>query len=228
MGSLKTGHDGSSGPRVSAVAETLLTTAMTARGAGDCGDGHDDGHDGAGRWRLRGRFLMPTMTACGAGALAVAGMLLTFPVPASAQEKGAELLLGAAGPGLPTARWGGTGPTGAVTWWFSDRWGVAGWYWAADAGPPWEGAGLHHTVAPAIRWRKPLYGGRTALHVGFTNINWSNLLPENGPGGKLKPVRFLVVDAFVAVPLSPSLGVRAGGLWLRTAFLPMVGLAWTF
>ena len=171
---------------------------------------------------------MTAVTVRGAGALAVAGMLLTVPVPASAQEKGAELLLGTAGPGLPTARWGGTGATGAVTWWFADRWGVAAWYWATDAGPPWEDEGLHHTVAPAIRWRKPLHDGRMALHVGFTNINWSNLLPESGPGGKLKPIRFPVVDAFVAVPLSPSLGVRAGGLWLRTALLPAAGLAWTF
>lgn len=173
-------------------------------------------------------FLMTGMTARGVGVLAVAGMFLTFPVPASAKEGAVELLLGAAGPGLPTVRWGGTGATGAVTWWFSDHWGIAGWYWAADAGPLWEGEGLHHTAAPAVRWRKPLYDERMALHVGFTNINWSNLLPESGPGGKLRPVRFLVVDAFVAVPLSPSLGVRAGGLWLRTAFLPAVGMAWTF
>lgn len=171
---------------------------------------------------------MTVMTARRVGALAVAGMFLTFPVPAAAQEEGIELFLGAAGPGLPADRWGGTGATGAVTWWFSDRWGVAGWYWSADYGPLWEDEGLHHTVAPAIRWRKPLYDGRMGLHVGFTNINWSNLLVESGPGGELKPVWSPVVDVFVGVPLSRSLGVRAGGLWIRTVFLPSAGLSWTF
>lgn len=56
MGSLKTGHDGSSGT-----------------GADGCGDVPDGGHDDAERWRLRGRFLMTAVTVRGAAALAVAG-----------------------------------------------------------------------------------------------------------------------------------------------------------
>lgn len=164
--------------------------------------------------------------------IAVAATFPSFPAPASAQGDGIEFL-GAAGPGLLGVRshgWAGMGATGAVTRWHSDHWGIAGSYWAVGAGQEREvdGPRFHHVVAPAIRWRRPMYGGRMTLHGGLGLMAWTNAFVDASPGEDFRLLPFPVVSVFVGVPVSPSRAVQAGGLWLGSAFLPTVGLAWTF
>ena len=165
--------------------------------------------------------------------IAVAGMWVGVPAAASAQEKGIELL-GGAGLGFPgESRGWSKNATGAVTWWFSDRWGVAGWYWAVEGPEPRPRSGMEerwfdHMVRPSVRWRTPMYDGRMALHAGFSAVAWTDVFPDPGPGAELRLFPDLVVDVFVSVPVSPSLSVQAGGLCGWRNFLPAVGLAWTF
>lgn len=176
---------------------------------------------------------MTGMTARHVGVGAVAAIFLSIPAPAPAQERGIELL-GGAGIGFPgESRGWSKNATGAVTWWFSDHWGVAGWYWAVEGPEPRPRSGIErrwfdHMVRPSVRWRTPMYDGRMALHVGFSGFAWTDVFPDPGPGAELRLFPDLVVDVFVAVPVSPSFSVQAGGLCGWRNFLPAVGLAWTF
>ncbi len=174
---------------------------------------------------------MTGMTVRRAWVIAVAGLVLSFGVPASAQEEGVELLAGF-GLGFPgDLRDRGSSPsaTGAVTWWWSDHWGVAGWYTAVTdplrhLPQPERRLVVKHILRPTIRWRTPMFDGRMALQVGFNpGLAWTDMYSEH-----VRLFPDLLVDVFVGVPVSPSLGLQAGGLWFGRAFLPQVGVAWTF
>lgn len=154
---------------------------------------------------------MTGTTARRACVIAVAGMFLSFPVPASAQEEGIEPFTGGGieFPGDIVPRGRAVSATGAMTWWLSDKWGIAGWY-SAVAGR--DGRWFDHLIRPSIRYRTPMYDGGLALRVGFSVVSWTDVYPDTRPGVDLRLLPDLLVDVFVGVPVSPSISVQAGGL----------------
>ena len=170
---------------------------------------------------------MTGATARQACVIAAAGMFLNFPVLVSSQETGVELL-GGGGiefPGDIVPRGRALSASSAVTWWLSDKWGIAGWY-SAVAGR--EGRWFDHMLRPSIRYRTPMYDERMSLQVGFSVFSWTDVYPDTRPGVDLRLLPDLLVDVFVGVPVSPSISIHAGGLCFFRAFLPTVGIAWTF
>lgn len=153
--------------------------------------------------------------------------LLHSPAQVVAQQGNLDLL-GGGGiefPGDIVPRGRAASATGAITWWFRDRWGIAGWYAAVQGR---DGRWFDHMVRPSIRYRRPLYDGRATLYVGISPLSWTDVYPDTRPGVDLKFVPLPVVDAFVGVPVSSAISVQIGGHCFFEAFLPTAGVAWTF
>ena len=170
---------------------------------------------------------MTGKTARLAGLIAVTGVLLNLPIPVRAQA-GRLDLLGGGGiefPGDIVPRGRAASATGAVTWWFSDRWGIAGWYTAVHGR---DARWFDHMIRPSIRYRRPMYDGWATLHVGISPLSWTDIYPDTRPGVDLRFIPLPVIDVFVGVPLSSSISIQGGGHCFFEAFLPTLGMAWTF
>lgn len=152
------------------------------------------------------------------GVTAILAVVWGLPVFAQPQAGSIDVFGGGGGGEMGDGRSISRSGIVGVTRWWSDRWGIGGWYSyhvRSLRGAVW------HEFTPSIRWamgtEEPV-----SLHVGIRP-----LLCTNDEDLAWPCVPIPTADVFLGYALSPSVRIEAGGFYNLASFLPALGLTWT-